>query len=364
MSLVATAPRVFRPALSLKLSDFSFEYPKELIARYPAEPRGSARLMVIDRAQRTIEHRAFSDLAEYFAQGDVLVVNDTEVFPARLFANKERTGARVEVFLLRELNPETHLWDVIVDPARKVRVGNRLYFDDDLYAEVVDNTTNRGRTLRFVFSGTSEELHAEIDRLGHTPIPPYLRRDAEPEDRERYQSIFARHRGAVAAPSAGLHFCDESVAALEAAGVTIAPVTMHVGLGTFRPVEVEDLSKHRMDQERFAISEATAEAVNRALGSRTNHVTVCDTTTVRAVESSLSATGGLKAGSGWTDRFIYPPYDFRVTERILATFHRPQSILLMLVSAFAEPELIRYAYEEAVREEYRLFAYGDAMLIL
>jgi S-adenosylmethionine:tRNA ribosyltransferase-isomerase len=360
----ATATRLPRPTFSLKLSDFCYDYPKDLVARYPAEPRDSARLLVLDRATRSIEHRAFRDIVEYFDRGDVLVVNDSKVFPARLYGNKEKTGARVETFLLRELNSESRLWDVIVDPARKIRVGNKLYFSDDLVAEVVDNTTSRGRTIRFIFDGTREELHALIDQHGQTPLPPYLRREAEPEDRERYQTVFARKRGAVAAPTAGLHFTPELVARLLEKGVDLAPVTLHVGLGTFNPVEVEDLTKHRMDSENYTVSQETCEVVNRALLSPTHRVTVCGTTCVRAVESCLSASGGLKPGEGWTDRFIYPPYNFRITERLLTNFHMPRSTLLMLVSAFADRELVMHAYEEAVRERYRLFSFGDAMLIL
>lgn len=364
MRSVATAPRAFRTSFTPKLADFTYAYPRELVATHPAEPRDSARLMVLDRATRTIQHRTVRDLVEYFGPGDVLVVNDTKVFPARLYGNKEKTGARIEVFLLRELNAESRLWDVLVDPARKIRVGNKLYFDEGLVAEVVDNTTSRGRTIRFIFDGTPEELHALLDAIGHPPIPPYVRRPAEPEDRERYQTIFARHRGAVAAPAAGLHFTPELVAALEAKGVEIAPVTLHVGLGTFTLVEVEDLSKHRMDSERFVVPPDSCERINRALRSPDHCVTVCDTTCVRALESSLAADGTLKPGSGWTDKFIYPPYTFRITERLLTNFHMPRSTLLMLVCAFADREFVLHAYEEAVREEYRLFSFGDAMLIL
>ena len=364
MDVVTAVPRTFRPALSLKLSNFDYDYPKSLIAKYPAEPRDSARLMVVDREARTIQHRTFSDVADYFGAGDVLVVNDTKVFPARLFGHKEKAGARVEVFLLRELNSEHKLWDAIVNPARKVRVGNKLYFSDDLVAEVIDNTTSRGRTIRFIWDGSHEDLMRAIEETGETPIPPYLRRPSERADRERYQTIFAQKQGAVAAPSSGLHFTPELVARLKGKGVSVCPVTLHVGLGTFRPVEVEDLSKHRMDSEQFFVEKGTCEEVNRALRSRTNTVTVCGTTSARAVESSLSAIGELKAGTGWTDKFIFPPYDFRIAERLITNFHMPRSTLLMLVTAFADPDLIFAAYEEAIREEYRLFSYGDAMLIL
>ncbi len=348
----------------MKLSDFLYEYPKSLIAKYPAEPRDSARLMVLDRASKTIEHRTVRDLPEYFTPGDVLVVNDTKVFPARLYGNKEKTGAKIEVFLLRELNAESRLWDVIVDPARKIRIGNKLYFDNGLVAEVIDNTTSRGRTIRFVFEGENEELYRMIDEIGQTPLPPYIKRKVEEEDRERYQTIFAQNRGAVAAPTAGLHFTPGMVERLKSIPVDFAPVTLHVGLGTFRPVEVEDLTKHRMDSENFIIPPETAETVNRALLSHKNHVTAVGTTVVRAIESSISASGTLKADIGWTDKFIYPPYEFRITERLLTNFHMPQSTLLMLVSAFAGHGFMMKAYQEAIEKEYRLFSFGDAMLIV
>ncbi len=347
----------------MKLSDFIYEYPKELIAKYPAEPRDSARLMVLDRKRRTIEHRRFSDIVDYFVQGDVLVVNNTKVFPARLFGNKEKTGARIEVFLLRELNPESRLWDVIVDPARKIRIGNKLYFENGLVAEVIDNTTSRGRTIRFVFEGTNTELYDKIDEIGQTPIPPYIKRAVEPEDRERYQTIFAQARGAVAAPTAGLHFTPDLHRRLQEKGVTIAPVTLHVGLGTFRPVEVEDLTKHRMDSEFYDIPPETADSVNAALESGRNTVTAVGTTVVRAIESSLSASYNLKNNRGWTDKFIYPPYEFHITERLITNFHMPKSTLLMLVSAFADHAFIMEAYQEAMKEGYRMFSFGDAMLI-
>lgn len=348
----------------MKLSDFKYDYPPELIAKYPAAPRDSARLMVVDRQAETITHRQFTDLPEYFQKGDVLVVNNTKVFPARLYGNKEKTGARIEVFLLRELNAESRLWDVIVDPARKIRIGNKLYFDNGLVAEVIDNTTSRGRTIRFVFDGRNEELYQMIDEIGQTPIPPYLKRAAEPDDRERYQTIFAEERGAVAAPTAGLHFTESLLSDLANKGVATAPVTLHVGLGTFRPVEVEDLTKHRMDSEYFDISNKTAFTVNKALESRKNAVTAVGTTVVRAIESSLSASNTLKSNRGWTDKFIYPPYEFQITERLITNFHMPRSTLLMLVSAFMGYEFCLHAYQEAIKEEYRLFSFGDAMLIL
>lgn len=348
----------------MKLSDFVYDYPKNLIAKYPAEPRDSARLMVLNRLEKTIDHRTIADLPDYFTEGDVMAVNNTKVFPARLYGNKEKTGARIEVFLLRELNPESRLWDVIVDPARKIRIGNKLYFENGLIAEVIDNTTSRGRTIRFVFEGTNNELYDKIDEIGQTPLPPYIKRDVEMADRDRYQTMFAEHRGAVAAPTAGLHFTDELVDRLRNAGVSLVPITLHVGLGTFRPVEVEDLTKHRMDSEHFIIPAETAEAVNRALHSEENTVTAVGTTVVRAIESSLSAAYTLKADRGWTDKFIYPPYEFRITERLLTNFHMPKSTLLMLAAAFGGYDFIFKAYEEAIKEKYRLFSFGDAMLII
>ncbi len=348
----------------MKLSKFIYEYPKELIAKYPAEPRDSARLMVLNREEKTITHRVFSDITEYFGDGDVLVVNNTKVFPARLYGNKEKTGAKIEVFLLRELNPESRLWDVIVDPARKIRIGNKLYFENGLVAEVIDNTTSRGRTIRFVFDGNNEELYQKIDEIGQTPIPPYIKRKVEDRDRDRYQTIFAQHRGAVAAPTAGLHFTPELIEQLKSKGVKVVSTTLHVGLGTFRPVEVEDLTKHRMDSEYYQIDEETADIVNNALLSPDHRVTAVGTTVVRALESSISASNTLKNDSGWTDKFIYPPYDFRITERLITNFHMPRSTLMMLVAAFAGREFIFEAYKQAIEEEYRVFSFGDAMLII
>lgn len=348
----------------MKLTQFKYDYPKDLVAKYPAEPRDSSRLMILNRAAGTIEHKVFTDIGEYFSKGDVMIVNNTKVFPARLFGNKEKTGARIEVFLLRELNSESRLWDVIVDPARKIRIGNKLYFENGLIAEVIDNTTSRGRTIRFVFEGTNEELYDKIDEIGETPIPPYLKRDVEPEDKDRYQTMFAAERGAVAAPTAGLHFTPQLIASLEKKGVDILPVTLHTGLGTFRPVEVEDLTKHRMDSEFYHVTPEVAERANVALESSVNTVTAVGTTVVRAVESSLSAAYNLKANIGWTDKFIYPPYEFHITERLITNFHMPRSTLMMLIAAFAGYDFMREAYDEAIKEKYRLFSFGDAMLII
>ncbi|NNE70369.1 MAG: tRNA preQ1(34) S-adenosylmethionine ribosyltransferase-isomerase QueA [Rhodothermales bacterium] len=348
----------------MKLSNFDFDFPRQLIAKYPMEPRDESRLMVLNRAEGTIEHKKFTDIVDYFGKGDALVVNNTKVFPARLYGNKEKTGARIEVFLLRELNAENRLWDVIVDPARKIRIGNKLYFENGLVAEVIDNTTSRGRTIRFVHEGDNDELYRQIDEIGETPIPPYIKRDVEPEDRDRYQTVFAEERGAVAAPTAGLHFTPRIVQGLGDKGVNVAPVTLHVGLGTFRPVEVEDLTKHRMDSEYFNIPFSTQERVNEALKSKTKSVTALGTTVVRAIESSLSASNTLKANRGWTDKFIYPPYEFRITERLITNFHMPRSTLVMLVAAFAGYDFTMEAYQQAIKEEYRMFSFGDAMLIL
>ncbi len=320
--------------------------------------------MVLDREKRTIEHKEFSDIVKYFKKDDVMVVNDTKVFPARLHGNKEKTGAKIEVFLLRELNSESRLWDVIVEPARKIRIGNKLFFDNDLVAEVIDNTTSRGRTIRFLFEGDNEELYQAIDAIGETPIPPYIKRKVEEEDAERYQTVFAENRGAVAAPTAGLHFTPKIVDKIKKKGVDIQKVTLHVGLGTFRPVEVEDLTKHRMDSESFHVSPDTADRVNEALRSPENKVTCVGTTAVRAVESAISAAGYLKAAQGWTDKFIYPPYDFKITEQLLTNFHQPKSTLLMLVAGFAGQEFMMEAYKEAIKKKYRFFSFGDAMLII
>lgn len=348
----------------MKLSNFVFDYPTSLIAKYPAEPRDSSRLMVLDRANRTIEHKQFSDIIDYFNPGDVVVVNDTKVFPARLYGNKEKTGARIEVFLLRELNSESRLWDVIVDPARKIRIGNKLYFENGLVAEVIDNTTSRGRTIRFVFEGSNEELYAMIDEIGQTPIPPYIKRKVETEDRDRYQTVFAEERGAVAAPTAGLHFTPELVQKMTDKGVKVVPVTLHVGLGTFRSVEVEDLTKHRMDSEFFQITPEASEAINEALRSPTNKVTAIGTTVVRAIESSLSAANFSKPAMGWTDKFIYPQYEFKITEQLVTNFHMPKSTLLMLVAAFGDYDFIKEAYDVAIKKKYRMFSFGDAMLLI
>lgn len=347
----------------MKLSEFKFDLPQSLIALYPVE-RGESRLMVVDRKTKKIEHKQFSDIINYFGDGDVMVVNDTKVFPARLYGQKEKTGAKIEVFLLRELNREMRLWDVLVDPARKIRVGNKLYFgDSDLVAEVIDNTTSRGRTIRFLYDGNHEELMRAIDELGETPLPRDIKRKVEDADRERFQTIFAKHVGAVAAPTAGMHFTKVIQRRMEIKGIHFAPITLHVGVGTFRQVDVEDLTKHKTDSENYAISESTTTIVNQALD---NNKKICaiGTTSLKALESSVSANNRVKPFEGWTDKFIFPPYDFKISTALLTNFHLPESILLMMTCAFGGHELVMQAYEEALKEKYRFFSYGDAMLIV
>jgi S-adenosylmethionine:tRNA ribosyltransferase-isomerase len=348
----------------MKLSEFKFELPAELMATHPAKNRDEARMMVLNRATGEIEHKIFRDILNYFDDGDVMVVNDTKVFPARMYGNKEKTGAKIEVFLLRELNKDIHLWDVLVDPARKIRVGNKLYFgDSDLVAEVIDNTTSRGRTIKFLFDGTDEEFYKTIHSLGETPLPKYIKREAEPEDKERYQTVYAKHTGAVAAPTAGLHFTKEILKRLEIKGVDVTPVTLHVGLGTFRPVDVEDLTKHKMDSEQFIITEETSTMVNKALDNK-KRVCAIGTTTMRAMESSVSANNRLKPNEGWTDKFIFPPYEFKIANSLVTNFHMPESTLLMMTAAFGGYDLVMKAYEMAIKEKYNFFSYGDVMLIL
>lgn len=349
----------------MKLSNFNFNLPKELLAEFPVENRDESRLMVVDRKTGTIEHRLFKDIIEYFDEGDVMVLNNTKVFPARLYGNKEKTGARIEVFLLRELNSEQRLWDVLVDPARKIRIGNKLYFgdDDSLVAEVIDNTTSRGRTLRFLYDGSYEEFRNKLTELGETPIPKYINREVVPEDAERYQTIYAKEEGAVAAPTAGLHFSKHLLKRLEIKGLDFAEITLHVGLGTFNPVEVEDLSKHKMDSEELIITQEACDIVNKAKANK-HKICAIGTTTMRAMESSVSSSKTLNPYVGWTNKFIFPPYDFSVADCMVTNFHTPKSTLLMMISAFMGHDLMKKAYEEAVKEEYRFYTYGDAMLIL
>jgi len=386
-----------------KLSQFSFELPKKLIAQYPAVNRDESRMMVVHRDSGKIEHRIFKDIMEYFDDGDVMLFNNTRVFPARMYGQKEKTGAKIEVFLLRELNHDARLWDVLVDPARmygqkektgakievfllrelnhdarlwdvlvdparKIRVGNKLYFSDEndnevLVAEVVDNTTSRGRTIRFLYDGTEEEFQRDLYTLGNTPLPKYITRPAEESDKDRYQTVFAAETGAVAAPTAGLHFSKEFIKQLEIKGLEFAELTLHVGLGTFRPIEVEDLSKHKMDAEYFRIPQKAVDVVNKAKENN-NKICAIGTTSMRAVETSVSAEGFLKPAEGWTNKFIFPPYDFSIANSMVTNFHPSKSSLLIMVCAFGGFDLVMEAYQEAMKEEYRFFSYGDSMLII
>ena len=349
----------------MKLSEFEFELADSFIAEFPADQRDESRLMVVHRESGKIEHKMFKDVIDYFDDGDVMVVNDTKVFPARMYGNKEKTGAKIEVFLLRELNRDSLLWDVLVDPARKIRIGNKLYFgqEDELVAEVIDNTTSRGRTLRFLFDGSYDEFKATITKLGETPLPKYIKRDPVPEDEERYQTIFASNEGAVAAPTAGLHFSKQLMKRLEIKGIEFAPITLHVGLGTFRPVDVEDLTKHKMDSEELYIGQQTSDMVNQA---KLNKKKVCaiGTTATRALESSVTVNKKLKPFDGWTNKFIFPPYEFTIPDALITNFHMPKSTLLMMISAYCGHDLMMKAYKEAKKEKYRFYSYGDAMLIL
>ena len=349
----------------MKLSNFNFELPIDLLAEHPVEHRDESRLMVLHRNTQKIEHKLFKEVTEFFNEGDVMVLNNTKVFPARLIGNKEKTGAQIEVFLLRELNKEQRLWDVLVDPARKIRIGNKLYFGDDetLVAEVIDNTTSRGRTLRFLFDGTYEQFRDKLNDLGQTPLPKYIKREEESFDRERYQTIYAKYEGAVAAPTAGLHFSKHLLKRLEIKGVDLAEITLHVGLGTFNPVEVEDLSKHKMDSEELIIDDNAVSIVNKAK-SNNNKICAVGTTSMRGLESSVSSNNSLNTFQGWTHKFIFPPYNFKIGDAMITNFHLPKSTLLMMVSAFAGHDFIKEAYQEAIKEKYRFYSYGDAMLIL
>ena len=349
----------------MKLSHFSYELPEELLAKRPAQNRDESRLMVVHRDTGKIEHKMFKDITDYFNDQDVMILNNTKVFPARMYGNKEKTGARIEVFLLRELNQENRLWDVLVDPARKIRIGNKLYFgeDESLVAEVIDNTTSRGRTLRFLFDGPYEDFRKKLNELGETPLPKYIGRDPDTEDDERYQTVFAKEQGAVAAPTAGLHFSKNLLKRLEIKGIHFAEVTLHVGLGTFRPVEVEDLSKHKMESEKIIVKQDACDTINRALEEK-RRICAVGTTTLRAVESSVSTHATLNPFNGWTNKFIFPPYDFKIANCMITNLHTPKSTLMMHTAAFCGFDLLNKAYAEAIKEKYNFFTYGDAMLIL
>ena len=349
----------------MKLSQFKFDLPLNLIAQHPAKRREDSRMMVVHRKTGQIENKHFRDMMEYFDDKDVFVVNNTKVFPARMYGRKEKTGAKIEVFLLRELNKPNRLWDVIVDPARKIRVGNKLYFgdNDELVAEVIDNTTSRGRTIRFLWDGTDDEFRQVLEMLGETPFPKYIKRKPDEEDKERYQTVYAKHEGAVAAPTAGLHFSKELIKRLEIKGIRFAEATLHTGLGTFRPIEVEDLSKHKMDAEYYRIDEEACRIVNKArMGG--NRICSVGTTTMRALESSFTAEKLLKPSEGWTNTFIHPPYQFNIADALITNFHLPKTSLLIMVCAFAGYDLTMEAYKKAIKDKYRFFSYGDAMLLV
>lgn len=342
----------------MKLSDFKYNLPEKLIAQYPSEQREKCRLMVLDRATGNTEDKVFEQVVDYFEKGDSLVLNETKVFPARLEGTKDKTDAKVEVFLLREL--EKNLWEVLVKPARKVRVGNRLSIGNDLSCDVIDNTVSGGRVVRFNYKG---DFYSIVDKIGRSPLPPYIKREPEPMDKERYQTVYARVRGAVAAPTAGLHFSPQLLKEIEKKGVKIVKVVLHLGLGSFRPVVVEDLSRHKMDSEYYEIPQEAADAINETKRNK-RKVFAVGTSVVRALETSVTSEGWAKPGSGWTDKFIFPPYDFKIVDRLITNFHLPNSTLLMLVSAFATRDQIFKAYRRAIREKYHFYSYGDSMLII
>ncbi|HBT94112.1 MAG: tRNA preQ1(34) S-adenosylmethionine ribosyltransferase-isomerase QueA [Bacteroidota bacterium] len=349
----------------MKLSQFRYDLPLNLIAQHPTKRREDSRLMVVNRQNGHMENRNFSDLLEYYDDKDVFVVNNTKVFPARMYGRKEKTGAKIEVFLLRELNKPNRLWDVIVDPARKIRVGNKLYFgeNEELVAEVIDNTTSRGRTIRFLWEGDDDGFRNMLEFLGETPLPKYIKRKPDEEDKERYQTVYAKHEGAVAAPTAGLHFSKELIKRSEILGIRFAEVTLHTGLSTFRPIEVEDLSKHKMDAEYFKIDEDACRIINTA---KQNGRRVCSigTTAMRAMESSVTAQRLLKPAEGWTNHFIHPPYNFNIADSLVTNFHLPKTSLLIMSCAFAGYELAMEAYKKAIKDKYRFFSYGDALLFI
>ena len=349
----------------MKLSAFKYDLPEELLVKYPTTHRDESRLMVVHKDTGKIEHKIFKDVLGYFDEGDTFVFNNSKVFPARMYGKKEKTGAKIEVFLLRELDAESRLWDVLVDPARKIRIGNKLYFGDneEFVAEVIDNTTSRGRTLRFLYDGPYDEFRKRLYDLGETPLPKYLDREPEPEDVDRYQTIYAKEEGAVAAPTAGLHFSRELLKRFEIKGIDFAELTLHVGLGSFRMVEVEDLTKHKMDSEEIIIRQSACDIVNNAKEQK-KRICAVGTTVMRSIETSVSTSNTLKPYQGWTNKFIFPPYDFAVADSMITNFHMPESTLLMMTCAFGGYDLIMEAYQEAIKEKYRFYSYGDAMLII
>ncbi len=342
----------------MKLSDFKYNLPEKLIAQYPSEQRDKCKVLVVQRSDESFQEGVFTDVVAHMHEGDCLVLNETKVFPARLEGTKDKTDAKVEVFLLREL--EAGLWEVLVRPARKVRVGNRLSIGDDLVCDVIDNTVSGGRVVRFNYGG---DFYKIVEKIGKSPLPPYIKRDPESSDKDRYQTVYAKVRGAVAAPTAGLHFTNKMIDRIEKKGVTVVRIVLHLGLGSFRPVVVEDLSRHKMDSEFFDISDQAANQINAAKRNK-KKVFAVGTSVVRALETSVTSEGWAKSGRGWTDKFIYPPYDFKIVDHMITNFHLPCSTLLMLVSAFASRDLILKAYRKAIRDKYMFYSYGDAMMIL
>ncbi|MEG1915167.1 MAG: tRNA preQ1(34) S-adenosylmethionine ribosyltransferase-isomerase QueA [Muribaculaceae bacterium] len=349
----------------MKLSQFKFKLPEELIASEPVPVRDESRLMVLNKKTGEIKHKQFKEILDYFDDGDLFVLNDTKVFPAKLYGNKEKTGAKIEVFLLRELNEEHKLWDVLVEPARKIRIGNKLYFgvDESMVAEVIDNTTSRGRTLRFLYDGPHDEFKKTLFSLGETPLPYYIKREPTPDDVDRYQCIFAKNEGAVIAPAAGLHFSRELMKRMEIKGINTGYVTLHSGLGNYRDIDVEDLTKHRMDSEQMEVNDAMVEILNTTKDTD-KKICAIGASVLRAVESTVGVEGHIKPYSGWTNKFIFPPYDFTVCDALVTNFHMPYSVMLMMVSAFGDYDHVMNAYEVAIKEGYRFGAYGDAMLII
>ena len=342
-----------------RLSEFEFEIPEKLIAQDPQKTRDACKLMIIDKKTGDLEHKKFSDIADYFNKGDVLVLNNTKVFPARLYATKDKSDAKVEVFLLREL--ENDLWEAMVKPARKVRIGNKLIFNKNISCDVIDNTVSGGRVLRFEYDVDS--LYPFIDKQGLSPLPPYIKRESTPKDKTAYQTVYASERGSVAAPTAGLHFSEKLLKKIEKKGVNIVYITLHIGLGTFRPILVEDLTRHHMDSEYYEIPPETADIINIAK-SKKKKVWTVGTSTNRALETVVVSGFQITPKRGWTDKFIYPPYKFKMCDRLITNFHQPKSTLMMLVSAFSSKDIVLKTYQEAIKKKYKFYSYGDSMLLL
>lgn len=339
----------------MDISDFDYDLPEKRIAQIPAEPRDSSRLMVLNPKEHTIEHRHFFQLGDFLKKGDVLIFNDTRVIPARLIGTRSQTGGKVEVFLLRQI--DRNQWEALVKPGKKVRIGSIVHFDDELSCEVIDYTDFGGRIVKFIYNGVFEEI---LDRLGSVPLPPYIHEKLE--DRERYQTIYSRVKGSAAAPTAGLHFTEKLMKELRGKGVQFGFITLHVGLGTFRPVHANVIEDHMMHREFYSVPIETA-ALIHAAKDEGRRVIAVGTTSIRTLEASAARTGTVDAGAGWTDIFIYPGYQFKIVDAVITNFHLPKSTLIMLISAFAGREFTLEAYRMAVEEEYRFFSFGDAMMI-